>query len=220
MPLLRPSPLTSLPIHRLPLQLLKPQTFLTQPRPRAPPACQANPRLKLDNSISLAARATSSSAPSSTPAGRRTNRARSRVPALFLNLIASCGRTHHRHGQQQLLIRRQPVHQNRQTSPPLDCILLQLLKPFSPSLVPGRLRLVIRPVPAQLDNSISSAAPATSRSAPSSTPAGQQINRAGVGYLRCASISSPRAIVPIVDIVVYCVSCCTYTIVGGSVFVY
>ena len=94
-----PSTLISLPIDRLPLQLLKPQTFLTQPRPRAPPACQAHPRLKLDNSISFAAPATSSSAPSSTPAGRRTNRARSRVSALLLNLIASCGRAHRRHGQ-------------------------------------------------------------------------------------------------------------------------
>ena len=186
MPLLRPSPLTSLPIHRLPLQLLKPQTFLTQPRPRAPPACQAHPRLKLDNSISLASCATSSLAPSSTPAGRRTNRARSRVSALLLNLIASCGRAHRRHGQQQL------HRPSTLCADPflLDCVLLHLLGPFSPSLVPGRLQLVVRPVPAQLDNLISSAAPATASLAPSYTPAGRRTNRAGVGYLRCASISS------------------------------
>ena len=134
-----------------------PQTFLTQPRPRAPPACQAHPRLKLDNLISLAARVTSSSAPSSTPAGRRTNRARSRVSALLLNLIALCGRAHRRHGQQQL------HRPSALCADPflLECILLHLLGPFLPSLVPGRLLLIVGPVLAQLNNSISLAAPAT-----------------------------------------------------------
>ena len=42
---------------------------------------------------------------------------------LLLNLIDSCGRAHHRHGQQQLLIQRQPVHQNRQTAPPHSALI-------------------------------------------------------------------------------------------------
>ena len=111
--------------------------------------------------------------------------------------------------QQRLLLQRQPVHRNRHATPPpstlislpIDRLLLQLLKPFSPSLVPGRLRLV-RPTPA-LSWTTRSPWRLVQRQAwlrPPLQPADGQIGQ-GVEYLRCSSISLPRAVVPIVDMV-------------------